>query len=370
MNTTTNTTKNPLFYSIFYISNLKLSLQFFLPALYKRNGELSWNVTVNRMTGLALEALRALDEQLFDEMCNDLFSDNNHNHSHNTGTDTDMTDMTDMNAAGDKRTRDMNHVGHVGHKDQQGDIDTEDMCVSDQNQNQNQDQDQDQLPLGKADAKGVPVDVERERDGEGEKGEKGEEKGGYISRDREISTSSSSSSSGLPPSGRKSSLKKAPFQPDALTPRPLIQGRDGMSQYKSSGAPSPVTITGVAPWAINEIGAPGAKQSGAGEGGGDVDSFENDVLSGSQRVAKYLLLCKPKYKEDINSSDWNDTQAAPTPTLEPGLKFHSLVFGIPGILGSGSFSTVRYARKVVQGLSQSQWPEYVNNRFMIFFSDL
>ena len=45
-----------------------------------------------------------------------------------------------------------------------------------------------------------------------------------------------------------------------------------------------------------------------------------------------------------------------TPTLIPDLMFHDLVFGRD--LGSGSFSCVKYAKRIVRGTSASMWPEY------------
>jgi hypothetical protein len=47
---------------------------------------------------------------------------------------------------------------------------------------------------------------------------------------------------------------------------------------------------------------------------------------------------------------------APTPTLLPDLMFHDLVFGHE--LGSGSFSTVKYAKHIAHGKPASSWPEY------------
>lgn len=45
-----------------------------------------------------------------------------------------------------------------------------------------------------------------------------------------------------------------------------------------------------------------------------------------------------------------------TPTLLPDLKFHDLVFGHE--LGSGAFSTVKYAKLIQPGKSAPLWPEY------------
>lgn len=42
--------------------------------------------------------------------------------------------------------------------------------------------------------------------------------------------------------------------------------------------------------------------------------------------------------------------------LLPTLKFHYLVFG--QTLGTGAFSTVRYARQIVRSITRLNWPEY------------
>eukprot|EP01040_Poterioochromonas_malhamensis_P004095 gene4095-4382_t len=58
----------------------------------------------------------------------------------------------------------------------------------------------------------------------------------------------------------------------------------------------------------------------------------------------------------LSSGEWNRIQLANKPQLLPTLKFHDLVFG--QVLGDGAFSTVKYARHITKGKSQSQWPEY------------
>ena len=55
--------------------------------------------------------------------------------------------------------------------------------------------------------------------------------------------------------------------------------------------------------------------------------------------------------------DWNQQQAAATPTLLPTLRFHDLVFGWQN-LGEGTFSTVKYARQIVRDRPRSEWPEF------------
>lgn len=77
-------------------------------------------------------------------------------------------------------------------------------------------------------------------------------------------------------------------------------------------------------------------------------------------VLQYMTRC---YDQVFNENpiqqeqkEWYLEQAAIEPSLLPELKFHDLVFG--NILGEGAFSVVKYARQIIRGKSQSQWPEY------------
>ena len=67
-----------------------------------------------------------------------------------------------------------------------------------------------------------------------------------------------------------------------------------------------------------------------------------------------MELVKPS--QTSKYTPWSMTQLSPTPTLLPNLKFHDLVFG--QVLGSGAFSVVKYARRIVKGTSRSGWEEY------------
>jgi serine/threonine protein kinase len=85
---------------------------------------------------------------------------------------------------------------------------------------------------------------------------------------------------------------------------------------------------------------------------------------GERALLAFMARCLPQKASGSVVEDWNAVQAAETPTLLPGLRFHDLVFGRQ--LGEGAFSTVRYARHIQRGgvsggpssSSQSQWPEY------------
>ena len=86
---------------------------------------------------------------------------------------------------------------------------------------------------------------------------------------------------------------------------------------------------------------------------------------GSGRVAAYMVECQPS-TEDIadGQRSWVAAQSASDPTLLPDLKFYDLVFGQE--LGSGTFSTVKYARQIIKhqlaaskGLKgRTVWPEF------------
>eukprot|EP01036_Dinobryon_divergens_P059022 gene59022-78752_t len=52
-----------------------MTLDILLPALY-RGGNLSWNPTVNKMTGLALQRLEAMDPALYETTAERLFGEN------------------------------------------------------------------------------------------------------------------------------------------------------------------------------------------------------------------------------------------------------------------------------------------------------
>ena len=72
-------------------------------------------------------------------------------------------------------------------------------------------------------------------------------------------------------------------------------------------------------------------------------------------VLQYMEKIKPP-KEETGISSWSKTQMEESPTLLPTLKFHDLVFGHD--LGEGSFGSVRYARLIDRTKTRSRWPEY------------
>ncbi len=83
---------------------------------------------------------------------------------------------------------------------------------------------------------------------------------------------------------------------------------------------------------------------------GDASSGEGLV-----RVLAFMEQCRPKGRAPGEKS-WHEIQLEPTPTLLPDMRFHDLVFGQE--LGSGAFSTVKYARHIAKGKTRSDWSEY------------
>ena len=125
--------------------------------------------------------------------------------------------------------------------------------------------------------------------------------------------------------------------------------------------PLGVVGKGVAPWAkSNSMPPPTNKAKNNGD-----DStkptlevpLENatTIKSTPCPVLAYMKKIKPP-KEETGISSWSKTQMAESPTLLPTLKFHDLVFGHD--LGEGSFGSVRYARLIDRTTTRSRWPEY------------
>ena len=166
----------------------------------------------------------------------------------------------------------------------------------------------------------------------------------------------------------------------AARPPPIATTAAGS---KGSGA-----MATVAPWATSSrplatTASPPSSSfnndSGSGGGGGSGSSSSSSSSSkrgkddkdsssgvGIRRIMAYMGECQPS-AEDIEDGQrrWVAAQSAPAPTLLPDLKFHDLVFGQE--LGSGSFSTVKYARQILKqqasGSStrlkgRSVWPEF------------
>jgi hypothetical protein len=180
-----------------------------------------------------------------------------------------------------------------------------------------------------------------------------------------------------PPRPSPSATAPAPMAPPANLPKRVPQRlpegaprslmRD-LASISGSGGNPPVTITGVAPWAMQQKrsvqarfptssvpqASVAATEQKEPEQQQQATSSNDSAQSGLERVLHYIARLKPPKHDDGPS--WHDLHVAPTPTLLPSLKFHDLVFGHS--LGSGAFSTVKYARHILKDKTRSQWPEY------------
>ena len=165
--------------------------------------------------------------------------------------------------------------------------------------------------------------------------------------------------------------------------------------------PPPVTITGVAPWAMtgqlggdrttamgisttampgsraprpfnpsagkSNIGAPPnslsctiqeaklARALAEAQSCGEDSSSKKQSPGGDglARILNFVQRCLPETaprtaeeEETARLKDWRTVQAAVSPSLLPDLKFHDLVFGT--VLGEGAFSVVKYARQILK----------------------
>ena len=311
--------------------DLPTALRVLIPPLF-RGGALSWNPTVNKMTGLALQALQALDPTLFARVAEAVVG------GAGAGAG-EVIRMQEQEPALPKRQREP-----VGGRD-------------------------DGLVAGKDETKGPQAPP--------------------------VPTSK-------PLIPRAPAVVVGGIRPPQIG---LVAGAGGWRP--GSGQPPPVTVTGVAPWAqaqaksVGPIGGggrldgvhavmprrpllpsglkPAARESIVGDvvaaiSKSDMEVVKEDVedddgykdcksrppprLSARELIEEYIRKCIPVDREQVNdpSSDWNQVQAAASPTLLPSLRFHDLVFGQQ--LGEGAFSTVRYARRIRRESSQSSWPEY------------
>jgi len=148
----------------------------------------------------------------------------------------------------------------------------------------------------------------------------------------------------------------------------------------------PVTITGVAPWAIMKRPTQHTipRTPGGSSGQSRIDQLpsmeESSVIvairedeNKSQKkymnmtvtrthldeVRLYMARLKPKEDSDESIdgvSNWARAQMNESPLLLHNLKFHDLVFGQE--LGTGAFGTVKYARHIDKTKTRSSWPEY------------
>ncbi len=158
----------------------------------------------------------------------------------------------------------------------------------------------------------------------------------------------------------------------------------------SSSSQPPLTVTGVAPWSVRSSLSNGKKLSSFPKSPqntplpqkkGPIENRNNIPLDSQKdgtmslptrnkdvdnnleafaRVQAYIDKLKQSRSDEEENTDgissWAKSQMSESPLLLPSLKFHDLVFG--QVLGTGAFSTVRYARQIMKGKTRSYWPEF------------
>ena len=155
----------------------------------------------------------------------------------------------------------------------------------------------------------------------------------------------------LPGTANNNKFNVATVMPRSL-PMPAIGPLSGVRNNSvgkvSSGASGlmPAELTGVAPWAAkrnksDNIDPVVGVSTSLAQG-----SLIRSHITGYECMLLYMEKCIPKNTNDQNSTSWLEDQAAATPTLLPSLRFHDLVFGKE--LGKGSFSSVKYCRKIIR----------------------
>ncbi|KAL7496513.1 hypothetical protein ACHAWT_007025 [Skeletonema menzelii] len=171
---------------------------------------------------------------------------------------------------------------------------------------------------------------------------------------------------------------------------PWATGSQNGAREPASKKQPPLTVTGVAPWAIKKesyshntplpsrslvtsLPRPPAKKHISNSSGKSISPAadgsvevclprvkENEPsLDAVSRVRSYMTQLKPA--EDVETSGdgvsaWAKAQMEESPVILPTLKFHDLVFGQE--LGTGAFSTVKYARQIMKDKTRSHWPEF------------
>jgi serine/threonine protein kinase len=162
------------------------------------------------------------------------------------------------------------------------------------------------------------------------------------------------------PHSNLASIKQPPIQgfksfQGAPPPSTITGVAPWAVQQRTPSAPPPSTITGVAPWAVQ----PPTRSRPSPQTEATAPPASTDQHEVPKTGYKYVLMYMEKIKppqEVEGASPWSVAQMAETPTLLPNLKFHDLVFGHD--LGTGAFGSVKYARLIDKSKSRSQWAEY------------
>lgn len=162
----------------------------------------------------------------------------------------------------------------------------------------------------------------------------------------------------LPPKAPLTALKNLPWYATRMN--------DGVSKQNPHFS---MTVTGVAPWAQERSHTPVPQVSSSYSTDTSIPinppplTIKATMTSGSEMLHEYITKClSPVGNEDEDESkppaerSWSKAAQAISPTLQPDMRFHDLVFGQD--LGSGAFSTVRYGRHICRDRSRTAWPEY------------
>ena len=311
---------------------LELGMQIILPALVRR--EPSWNPTVRKMTYTVLVKLRDYNEEMFTMACNDIFSQTP---PFEPEPETPPSNLDSTSAIVSSQNAEAEAVRSMA-------TSTQDFSLRAGMGNWR--------PPGSAGA-------------------------------------SSSLRSMPPPTARlpgSSVLPSTKLPPGKGVAPWTIHPPSSQLPHRPAGttkAAPPLTITGVAPWAMQQQNqppsSPGTRQkrgareacmgaldettkdddddSSSTHSGMSVDEVlrADDCPSGLAYVLNYMKTIQPPAEEEGFSS-WSRAQMAETPTYLPDLKFHGLVFGHD--LGTGAFGSVKYARLIDKTKPRSQWPEY------------
>ncbi len=193
-------------------------------------------------------------------------------------------------------------------------------------------------------------------------------------------------STSMPPPKTIKSMTKGissapPLTVTGVAPWSLI----GNASRSSSKYQPPLTVTGVAPWSISQLSKndvdsmktrlqksplpPGSlnqtienSSSNPTEDARIEETADSIMTNAVAKITSFMDQLKRSGsdgEEDADTdgiSNWAKSQMAESPLLLPSLKFHDLVFG--QVLGTGSFSTVKYARQILKGKTRSYWPEF------------
>lgn len=104
----------------------------------------------------------------------------------------------------------------------------------------------------------------------------------------------------------------------------------------SQGVPPPVTVTGVAPWAMSQsprASRPCTQSARRPAATGETHlptkkNMQEEACPGHGEILlEYMERCRLHGGRDAQPGDWLQAQAAPAPTRLPELRFHDLVFG-------------------------------------------